>query len=288
MKKILILALVVILAFSPVAYADPGDAKTAVGADLSESQKNTVYALFGIDRGIVEEITVTIDEEKAFLGTKVPADKIGSRSLSSVYVMEMDPGYGISVQTHNINWVTSEMYIAALTTAGIQDAMIVVAAPVEVSGTAALTGLFKAYESITGDVLDDEAKDVAGDELIFTGQLAEILGSADAVEFMNQLKLALAESEKMSDDEIRQLIIQYSSEYDIELSSTQIDQLIVLLRNVAKMDLTPEKVLSLAEQIERSLNTLNKVQEKTNNFVTSVTNFFTKIGQWLSNLFGKK
>lgn len=286
MKKIVFLALAFMLAFAPVAYADPGDAKTAVGADLSESQKKTVYAMFGIDQGIVEEITVTIDEEKAFLGGKVPAEKIGKRSLSSVYVMEMNPGYGITVETHNINWVTSEMFIAALTTAGIEDAMIVVASPVEVSGTAALTGLFKAYESITGDVLDEEAKNVAGDELIFTGQLAELLGSEEAVEFMNELKKVLAESENMTDEEIRQIIIEQSAIYEIELTSTQIDQLIVLLRNLAKMDLTPEKLLSMAEQIERSLNKLNEVQDKTNNFVNSITNFFNKIGDWFKNLFG--
>ncbi len=42
------------------------------------------------------------------------------------------------------------MYISALATAGITDARIIVASPFEVSGTAALTGVYKAYEDMTG------------------------------------------------------------------------------------------------------------------------------------------
>jgi uncharacterized protein YpuA (DUF1002 family) len=284
MKKIL-LAIVLLLLFTPTALADSGDAKTAVGADLTKSQKETVYELFGIEQDVVEEIQVTIDEEKAYLGDIITAEKIGTRSLSSVYVMEMDEDYGITVDTHNINWVTSEMYIAALTTAGIEDAMIVVAAPIEVSGTAALTGLFKAYESITGDVLKEEVKDTAGEELFFTGKLAELLGTKEAIEFMTELKAELAKSEDMSDEEIRQIIIDKSTELNIELTSSQIDELIKLLRKIAKMDLTPETILDMSEQIERSLNKFKDMQEDTKGFMSAVINFFNKIGEWLRNLF---
>lgn len=284
MKKIL-LTLMLLLLFTPTVLADSGDAKTAVGADLSDSQKKTVYELFGIEQGIVEEITVTINEEKAYLGDNIPAEKIGKYSISSVYVMEMDKGYGITVDTHNINWVTPEMYLAALTTAGIEDAMIVVAAPVEVSGTAALTGLFKAYESITGDILKEEAKDTAGDELVFTGKLAEILGTKEAIEFMTELKAELAKSEDMTDEEIRQIIIDKSTELNIELTNSQIKELITLLRKIAKMDLDKEKILDLSEQIERSLNKLKDTQEKTSGFITAISNFFNAIADWFRNLF---
>ena len=57
---------------------------------------------------------------------------------------------GITVETHNIDWVTGDMYRGALLTAGIYDANIIVAAPFDVSGTAALLGIYKAYEDITG------------------------------------------------------------------------------------------------------------------------------------------
>ena len=47
----------------------------------------------------------------------------------------------------NINWVTDAMYTNALITAGVKDAEIQITAPFKVSGTAALTGLMKAYET---------------------------------------------------------------------------------------------------------------------------------------------
>lgn len=42
------------------------------------------------------------------------------------------------------------MYKNALTTAGITDADIIVAGPKPISGTAALVGIFEAYEAMTG------------------------------------------------------------------------------------------------------------------------------------------
>ena len=62
----------------------------------------------------------------------------------------------MDVTTSNITWCTPEMYISALATAGITDAKVVVAAPFEVSGTAALTGVYKAYEDMTGKKLDQK------------------------------------------------------------------------------------------------------------------------------------
>lgn len=56
----------------------------------------------------------------------------------------------MTVNTSHITYCTSQMYISALATAGITDAKITVTAPFDVSGTAALTGVYKAYEDITG------------------------------------------------------------------------------------------------------------------------------------------
>ena len=51
------------------------------------------------------------------------------------------------------------MYKNALATAGVTDANIIVAGPFQLSGTAALVGIFKAYEEMTGDNLDEEVVD---------------------------------------------------------------------------------------------------------------------------------
>lgn len=286
-KKILALTACLLLCGGTSALAAPGDARVAVGNDLSESQRAKVYAFFGIDQGSVEELTVTIDEERAALGDYVSADKIGTRSISSVYIRELDEGAGVTVETHNITWVTAEMYIAALTTAGVADACVVVAAPVGVSGTAALTGIYKCYESVTGEELSQEAKDAASEELVTTGELADLLGSEEALEFMNELKRALAQSESMTDDELREIIRNTASQLDIQLTDEQVEQLLGLVRKLARIDLDPEALLDQARRIQDSLTRLREAGEKAGSFITAVSNFWNKIVEWFRNLFGQ-
>ena len=289
MKRIVVPILALAVALAPLqALAAPGDSRVAVGKDLTAFQKGVVYDYFGIDPGSVTELTVTIDDERAALSGIVPADKIGSRSISSVYIKELNPGEGISVNTHNITWVTAEMYMAALDTAGVDNASVIVAAPTGVSGTAALTGIYKCYEDITGEALSDLAKAAANEELVRTGELAELLGSEEALEFMAELKKALAESENMTDEELRQIIRDTAVELEITLTDEQVEQLLGLVRKLGAMDLSPEELLDQAKRIQKSLEKLQQTQEKANDFFQAVGNAWNKVVDWLKGLFGAK
>ena len=289
MKKIIVLIVASALALAPAAaLAAPGDSRVAVGNDLTAFQKGVVYDYFGIKEGTVAELSVTIEDEKAALSGIVPAEKMGSRSISSVYIKELESGKGISVDTHNITWVTAEMYMAALGTAGVDDASVIVAAPTGVSGTAALTGIYKCYEDITGTALNDLAKEAANEELVRTGELAELLGSEQALEFMAELKKALAESQNMSDDELRRIIRDTAVELDIELTDAQVEQLLGLTRKLAAMDLSPEELLDQARRIQKSLEKLKQTQEKANDFFQAVSNAWNKVVDWLRGIFGIK
>jgi uncharacterized protein YpuA (DUF1002 family) len=147
MKKLLTGALLVVMmltffAASALAVA-PGEARVTLGADLTDDEIDQIYEDFGLERGAVTEITVTNDEERAYLAGLVPDRKIGSVALSCIYITTLDEGSGISVTTNNINWCTVDMYVNALVTAGVEDARVMVSAPFDVSGTAALTGVYK-------------------------------------------------------------------------------------------------------------------------------------------------
>ena len=288
MKKIIPLIVLALVLYPAAALAAPGDSRVAVGNDLTAFQKGVVYDYFGIEAGTAPEMTVTIEDEKAALSGIVPADKMGSRSISSVYIKELDAGAGIRVDTHNITWVTAEMYMAALDTAGVDDASVIVAAPTGVSGTAALTGIYKCYEDITGTALSDLAKDAANEELVRTGELAELLGSEQALEFMAELKKALAESQNMSDDELRQIIRDTAVELEIELSDAQVEQLLGLTRKLAAMDLSPEELLEQAKRIQKSLERLQQTQAKANDFFQAVGNAWNTVVDWLKGIFGIK
>lgn len=286
MKRLLciILAVLMFASLGAAAYAD-GDvqARAVIGANLDENQIASVYQLFNVKRGDVKEMTVTNAEEREYLEGYVDESLIGTRSISCVYVELLAEGAGMDVTTSNITWCTPEMYISALATAGITDAKIVVAAPFEVSGTAALTGVYKAYEDLTGKKLDDLAKAVSTQELTITGELANEIGEMDSTSIVNDLKMMLDETAQMTDEEIREQIIQIAATYNVNLTENQINQLISLCRSLEGLDAD-----ALKSRVEEVQNTLKKVSdaktqvigfvERVKKVVTSVKSFFEKIG----------
>lgn len=284
MKKIfsLLLALLLVAGMAVPAYADVNQSRAVIGADLSDEQVEAVYGMFGIRRGDAIELKMTNAEERTYLEGYVDDSLIGTRSISCVYVELLPAGSGMSVTTSNINWCTGEMYISALATAGITDASIIVAAPFEVSGTAALSGVYKAYEDMTGKKLDDLAKLVSTQELTVTGELAAQIGAMDSTAIVNELKLMLDVTQTMSDDEIRAEIREIASRYNVNLTNTQVEQLLSLCRSLEGLDAD-----SLKARVQDVQNTLQKVSDaKTKvvgfvqgvkKVVDSVSGFFDKI-----------
>lgn len=272
------------VSLAAAAYADgEGQARAVIGANLDENQIASVYQLFNVKRGDVKEMTVTNAEEREYLEGYVDESLIGTRSISCVYVELLAEGAGMDVTTSNITWCTPEMYISALATAGITDAKIVVAAPFEVSGTAALTGVYKAYEDLTGKKLDDLAKAVSTQELTITGELANEIGEMDSTSIVNDLKMMLDETAQMTDEEIKEQIIQIAATYNVKLTDNQINQLISLCRSLEGLDAD-----ALKSRVEEVQNTLKKVSdaktqvigfvEQVKKVVTSIKSFFEKIG----------
>ncbi len=284
MKKLITILLIIVMAVGMIvpAYAENIQSRAVIGADLTDDQIAAVYNAFGIKRGDAIELRVTNAEERQWLQGYVDESLIGTRSISCVYVELLPEGSGMDVTTSNITWCTGEMYISALATAGITDARIIVASPFEVSGTAALTGVYKAYEDMTGKKLDDLAKLVSTQELTITGELANEIGSMDSTSIVNDLKLMLDETQKMTDDEIRAEIIDIAGRYNVSLTNTQIQQLIDLCRSLEGLDAD-----SLKARVEEVQGTLQKVSdaktkvvgfvETVKKVVTSVSSFFDRI-----------
>ena len=284
MKKLITILLIIVMAVGMIvpAYAENIQSRAVIGADLTDDQIAAVYNAFGIKRGDAIELRVTNGEERQWLQGYVDESLIGTRSISCVYVELLPEGSGMDVTTSNITWCTSEMYISALATAGITDARIIVASPFEVSGTAALTDVYKAYEDMTGKKLDDLAKLVSTQELTITGELANEIGGMDSTSIVNDLKLMLDETQKMTDDEIRAEIIDIAGRYNVSLTNTQIQQLIDLCRSLEGLDAD-----SLKARVEEVQGTLQKVSdaktkvvgfvETVKKVVTSVSSFFDRI-----------
>lgn len=258
----------------------------ALGSDLTMAQRNTVLALMGIkeqDLDNYEVSYVTNKEEHEYLGDYISSSEIGSRSLSSVVIAQGNKGDGLNISTYNINYCTVGMYKNALATAGISDANIIVAGPFELSGTAALVGILKAYKDMTGEEVDDELVDAAMDELVTTGKLNESIDAdeEDVEALIADLKEQLSDGSLDSDEDIEEAISDTAKKYEITLSDEDIQMLKDLLNKLKSLDLDWDKIADQAS------DWANKIQDVVTDegFVSKVIGFFKGIVDAIASLF---
>ena len=257
----------------------------SLGANLSEDQKNIVLELLGVDPAELDQYDVvytTIDEEYQYLGEYISADMLGTRSLSSVLVVKREEGHGINITTKNISYCTIGMYTNALITAGVTDADIIVAAPSQISGTAALVGAMKAYAVMTGEEVSEENIDAAMNELVLTGELADSLGdSQQAEEFIAYLKKQVIEKGLESEEEIREAIKDASKEFEITISDETMNKLVDLLQKISDLDLDLDQLMSQAKDLYDRLAEIGK----SSGFFDKIKEFFMSIVEFFKNLF---
>jgi len=287
-KRFMVILLAVImvmgLGVSSAFAINAGEQRVTMGADLTTSERASVYSDFGIQEGSVKELTVTNAEERQYLEGIADESKIGNVALSCIYLTTKEEGNGLNINIKNIKWCTSDMYRNALQTAGIYDADIMISAPHPVTGTAALTGIYKAYEDITGNKLKEDAKEASITELLITGELAEALGSENATELVNELKKILDNTQNMTDDEVRAEIRRIAKELNVEVTDKQVEELLSLCRELEGLD--NDQLLARLQGMNGAMGALESVSNAFKSFGEVVTDAFSKVGDFFNSLFG--
>lgn len=222
-----------------------------LGADLSDEQKNTMMRYFNVDSSQVQILTITNQDERDHLSAYVPLEQIGTRTVSCAYVKPTQSG-GIKVRTANLNWVTCNMIATSLSTSGVKNCEVVAACPFEVSGTGALTGIQMAYETATGEQLDSTKKEIATEEMVVTGTLADEVGKNDATTVMNNSKMQVIKDNVQNVDDIYNIVINVAQENNVTLDSDQIDQIVNLLQQIAQQDYNYDDVKATLEQVNQN------------------------------------
>ena len=270
MKKwlFLLLTMVMLSAGSLTAEA-AGKGVLALGADLSDSQKATVLSEMGLtdaDLTSYDVIYITNDMEHQYLDSSLGASVVGTHSLSSVLLVPQESGAGLSVETHNVNYCTIAM------TAGVQDAKVVVAAPAPMSGTAALIGAVKAYETYSGTSVSDAALEAATDELVLTGELSDELNSEQIADLIAYLKQQIAENGLDDPEKLTALVNEASDKMDMKLTDEQVSRIVDLLLKLDNLDIDPGKLAAQAKELYDKLDSMGiKLDsEKVGNFVTKL------------------
>ena len=191
----------IMTALTPQMVAADSQKVVTIGADLSESQRDSILRYFGVKGKNIKTIYVTNQDERDMLSGYVSLDKIGTHALSCAYVQPKNSG-GIHVKTANLTWVTSNMIASNLATAGVKNCEVLAAAPFQVSGTGALTGTLMAYENLSGVTLDTAKKEAAAQEFATTYELGQTIGQQEAQQIVNDVKMQVINGNLEEDNSI--------------------------------------------------------------------------------------
>lgn len=280
------LSLAMVFSLAGPAFADvaEGDVILSLGENLTAEQRASLLDSFGASE---EDMIVEVSnaEEYEYLGDFVPAGKIGSKAISSAKITYGKAGDGIDVKVSDrIGFITPDMYKQALQTAGVEDASIEVDAPMNVTGTAALTGIMKAYEVSSGEKIGEEVKKAANEELVVTSNLAESIGSDNAEKMVNDIKVAMSEKAPKSKEEVRDIIVNISNEYNVNLTDSQTDQLTSLFDKLRNLDIDwnalGNKAKDMAGQAKEYLGS-----EEGQGFLMSIKEGIGSFIDWIASLF---
>lgn len=275
-NKMLLLFIMSLLFILPIqAFADmaEGDVIVTLGENLSEEQKNMLLAEMKAPKDAAI-ITVSNEEEHQYLGNYISKALIGTRAISSSAVTVAKQGSGLEVETKNINWVTDEMYINALITAGVKDAKIYITAPANVSGTAALTGIIKAYEISADKTIPEDVKQAANEEMVETAKLGDSVGNENAAALITKIKEEIAKNSPETDAELRTIIENAAKDLGITLTEQEILSLIDLFNKLKELDIDWNQV---GEQLNQAKDKISKYleSEEGQGFLENLKRFFT-------------
>lgn len=291
-KKFITLGLTMVLSLSSLGlvFAD-GTRVVTLGANLTQEQKDTMLKYFGVNKNEVVILEVNNQEERKYLQGVATEAQLGTKTYSCAYVEPTKSGSGINVKTANITWATPAMVATTLSTAGLTDADVVIAANFPVSGTGALTGIMKAFEDATGKPLDENKKELASEELITTGDLGDSIGQDKATGIVNDIKTDIIKNNTKDTVQIAETINNVVNNYNVTLSNEQMSKLESLMEKISKQDYKysemKDALNSVSDVVDKNLAASGENVNKGffNKIFNNIKNFFINIGEWFKGLF---
>lgn len=257
MSKLLVMFIVMTVAmYMPLSQVHADAYKNVtLGADLTDSQKQEMLKYFGVTKEEANVLEVNREEEAKYLKGVATDKQIGTRSISCSYVEPTNEG-GLKISTHNIYWVSESMIRNALITAGIKNANVKAAAPFNVSGTAALTGILKGFENSTGGKkIDEKKKEAANAELVTTGNLGEKIGQDKAAGLVNEVKKEVVKEKPKNQEQVEKIVKDVTGKYNYSLSDADIKNLTSLMNKINGLNLNFNDLKSQLNGVTDQLKT---------------------------------
>ena len=247
----MLLGLCVAIGSAVPALADSRKVVT-LGNDLTQEQKDTMMRYFGVGYDSVDMMYITNADEREHLGSYVPLEQIGNYTYSCALVAPTSTG-GIQVKTANLEWVTCNMIASTLSTSGVTNCQVVAASPFKVSGTGALTGVIMAYEQASQKTLEPQKVELANQELVTTGNLANQVGQSKATAVINETKIQVIENNVTNIEEINNIVTNVSNEFDVQINEDQSAEIAELMQKIAEQEYDITQLKATLDRVQANV-----------------------------------
>ena len=177
-----------------------------------------------------------------------------SNQIFSSALLDLNQNGEITVEVDNsITTITPQMYMSALKTAGIQGGHVYVTSPVSATGESALAGIMDCYEEATDVEIPENVKEAANQEI---STQAEILNNSnvsaeDLSKLVDDVKEKVNEENKTDHATIVNIINDYSTTYNINISDSDIEN---LADTIQQIQMAQDDANAYKEQISDFVN----------------------------------
>ncbi|WP_414469680.1 DUF1002 domain-containing protein [Methanobacterium sp. ACI-7] len=270
MKKLIVGMLLLFMAISPI-YGASGFAITFGETTYANPQwKSSTLDYFDshTDKKVVDATTKVITaSEVNQIAKDITGRTYSSKQIFSCAMVDLSYSQGIKVivDKSKIGVVTSKMYANALKSSGIENGYVVVTAPVQSSGEAALTGVLKSYEVAVGAPIPESAKKAATEELYTEQQIANQTGqNPDKVaDLFEQAKNEVQKQNLQDPAQIKIIVINIANNMNININDAQAQQIAEAIANSQKVqgELAgfKQQLQDVTNQVSQSQGILNQI-----------------------------
>lgn len=272
MKKIIAVVLLVLMTISPI-YGASGFAVTiGVATNSNEAWKNSVMDYFQshTDKNVNTATTkLVVASEVNKISQNITGRTYSSSQIYSCAMVDLNYSQGIKIIVDNskIKVVTPKMYANALKSSGIENGYVVVTAPVQSSGEAALAGVLKSYEIAVGAKIPDSVKKAATEELYTETKIANQTGQdPDKIaDLFEQVKNEVQKQNLQDPSQIKIIVINIAGNLNINISDSQAQQIADAIANSQKVqgDLSEFKsqLQNVTDQLTQANGILDQIMQ---------------------------
>ena len=151
-----------------------------------------------------------------------------SNQIFSCAMVDLNGNNNIKIDVDpKITTVTPSMYKSALDSAGIKKGHVVVTSPVTATGESALAGIMKAYETATGQLIPEEVKNAANNEIYTQSEVVNNtnLSADDVAQLVDEAKEEVAKENTTDKQTIINIVNNIASNNNIQIAGDDINNL---------------------------------------------------------------